>query len=165
MTKKTKKIVARNATPRRRPSRSPAVVPAAVAVVATVAEHPGWELLRDLHTMMTGMQAKMDSMQTQHDAERVPVSETMIDAAQMLTIKQGCHVLSGMDDGRLYNRPHLIHRIAGTCYVGNDEIRAEFPNKHNQARFLEIVERNEAHAEPEPGRPLLSQKSGNDKGE
>jgi len=151
MARKTK-IVARKAKPlRSKRSGALTVLPA----TAVAAEHPGWAMMHDMHAMMTAVQAKMDVMQAQHHAERVPIPATMVDAANMLTVKQGCRVLSDMDDGRLYNRPHLIHLIAGTCYVDNDEIRAEFPDRHNQARFLEIVERNK----PRTGHPAYIEKA------
>jgi hypothetical protein len=161
-------------------SRSRALVPRS--------EHPAKQVLRELleakqedraFNQWLGEQAtanavtihnlveQVTAIRAEMAAERVPVPLTMVDTAQMLTINQGCYVLSGMDDKRLYRRPHLIHRIAGTCYVGNDEICAEFPDDHNQARFLEIVEKrnkadvaNKAHSEPDPDIPLLSHETG-----
>jgi hypothetical protein len=169
----SKKLVPRKRQRRSaRPSRDLTVAPA----IAIAVEHPAWAMLRETHAMMSAMAAKIDTLEAKVDAAAVVLPSTMVNAAKMLTIIQAGRGISDMDDGRLYNRPHLIHRVAGTCYVDNDEIRAAFPNEHNQARFLEIVERNKPRAghkayvekaqevqadEPEP--PLLSHILGNDK--
>jgi hypothetical protein len=168
MTSKAKTVAGKAKPPRSKPSRALAVPATTIAV-----EHPAMQMVRDMHAMMSAMAAKIDAMEAKIDATAVVLPATMIDSATALTIVQACHVLNGMDDGRLYNRPHLIHRTAGICLVDNDEIRAAFPDDHNQARFLEIVERNKPRSghrayvenvqadEPQPA--LLSHLAGNDK--
>jgi hypothetical protein len=168
MTSKAK-IVARNAKPPRSKPSLALAVPA--AAIATVVEHPGWAMMRDMHAMITGMQTTIDAMEAKINAAAVVHPSTMIVSAKALTIKQGCRVLSDMDDGRLYNRKHLIHNVGGNRYVDADEIRAEFPDEFNEARYREIVERCkpqrghpayvEKPQEPEP--PPLSHLTGNDK--
>jgi hypothetical protein len=157
--KTKRKIAKRKATPRRRPSK--ALTGPVVDAVAIAVEIPAMQMLRMLTT-------KLDAMEQKLDAAVVVYPSTMIDSAKALTIVQACNVLSGMDDKKLYRRPHLINRVGGNCYVDADEIRAEFPDDFNQARYLAIVERNKPRAGhkayvPEPESPLLTHLSGNDK--
>ena len=143
------------------------VVPSEQAVIAT--EHP-LQMLRALYeeerqedrAIMRSLVEQVASLTALVIAGQVPVPTTMFDSAKMLTVNQACHVLGDVDENRLYRRSDVV-AVAGTLYVDSDALRADYPDRFDEARFEQIKVRN---AEPRKkdrtkAQKLLSHKSGN----
>jgi hypothetical protein len=144
-----------------KPSRSRSLAPRS--------EHPAKAVMRELlaarqedRAAIQGLVEQVAVLTAIVIAGQVPVPLTMFDRAKALTVAQACHVLGDVDENRLYNRSDL-KPVAGTLYVDADALRADYPDRFDEARFEQIKVRN---AEPRKkdrtkAQKLLSRKTGN----